>query len=71
MFKQHLSKVPLLRERGNYRVVQPIDTQDPKLITNWNKDIKSDYFWLLIVLIALVSVMIVGIIAAGCVLALK
>lgn len=21
MFKQHLSKVPLLRERGNYRVV--------------------------------------------------
>jgi hypothetical protein len=41
------------------------------LITNWNKDIKSDYFWLLVVLIAIVAIMIVGTIAAGCILALK
>jgi hypothetical protein len=71
MFKKYLSKTHNLEDKGNFRVVQPIDTQDPKLITNWNKETEVDYFWLLVVLIVLVSVMIVGLIAAGCVLALK
>ena len=71
MFKSQLDRVHNLEEKGNFRMTQPIDVQDPKLITNWTKDIKSDYFWLLVVLIALVSVMIFGLVVVGCVLALK
>lgn len=46
MFKKYLSKTHNLEDKGNFRVVQPIDTQDPKLITNWNKETEVDYFWL-------------------------
>lgn len=38
LYKQHLAQAPDVKARGNYRVIQSIDTQDPKLITNWNKD---------------------------------
>jgi hypothetical protein len=55
MFKKYLSKTHNLEDKGNFRVVQPIDTQDPKLITNWSKETEVDYFWLLVVLIVLVS----------------
>ena len=36
MYKQQLEQAPDVKAKGNYRVIQPIDTQDPKLITNWN-----------------------------------
>lgn len=42
MFKNHLARVEGLREKGNYRVVQPIDKQDVKLITNYVKEVKGD-----------------------------
>ena len=36
LYKQQLEQAPDVKAKGNYRVIQPIDTQDPKLITNWN-----------------------------------
>ncbi len=42
MFKKHLARVEGLREKGNYRAVQPIDKQDVKLITNYVKEVKGD-----------------------------
>ncbi len=36
LYKQQLEQAPDVKAKGNYRVIQPIDTQDPKFITNWN-----------------------------------
>ena len=52
-------------EKGNYRVVQAIDLQDVKLITNYVKETKNDYYPLLVVLIVLVVVMVIGIAIVG------
>lgn len=70
-FRKHLNKTKGLMQSGNWRAVQPIETQDVKLITNFVKEIKSDYYPLLVALIVLVVIMIVGIAIVGYIIVLN
>ena len=58
-------------EKGNFRVVQSIDLQDVKLITNYFKETKNDYYPLLVALIVLVVLMVIGIGIVGYIIVLN
>jgi flagellar basal body-associated protein FliL len=58
-------------EKGNFRVVQSIDLQDVKLITNYFKETKNDYYSLLVALIVLVVLMVIGIGIVGYIIVLN
>lgn len=71
MFKKHLGKVSGLREKGNYRVVQAIDKQDVKLVTNFVKEEKGDQKTLIVALVILVVIMIIAIAIVGYIIVLN
>jgi hypothetical protein len=71
MFMKHLAKVEGLSEKGNYRVIQAIDKQDVKLITNFVKEVKGDQYTLIVVLIILVVILVVAIVIVGYIIILN